>query len=515
MPKKSNRAKKGKGKKKNKKNTGTQDSKNNDRNKVKKNVQEAKKHDVKEPSPSQLALRENLRKRLRTRQKMFQTARQGGTRQEVQKIMQNFNDDDDEKADMMREIQEDVKGMKSKDAKKYLKQVIGGMNSDQTDSFMGMIKDKMPSSHSREITNYVKRQRKVKDQEEALKPRVNPETVYVPARLMTEDQKETEKTKRRLVKQLEAQANEGDAETSSPPKKKRKKKSFNKVHIRVPNLNEMQNLDVPVSQEKVEMDVPKPSQNTRESKKQQPEKEEKTSQHKRRKRKKGFGVAKSKKSPGLEDIEELFSPHTTREKEISRLAFSSRMRHLLEFSPENATVEMKQHLLEASDKVEVVKMVEVKRLPLTEFLPVPNSDVKIRVQDVPEGHIGELLKKGISYNLGETHGYRCVSEQDEKGQETKTFYKVENAYLQCSKFIPRFDKVLDWLEKAQSHHMPLHWVYEKLNDLGIIRKKSEEPRSAKDKEWRDYFRLLCHERKDADGRVTVPIVPYVKITWSC
>jgi phage terminase small subunit len=95
-----------------------------------------KKKPSEEESKSSELLRAELRKRLHTKCRMMKTARKGGTSQEVQSIMQKFNDGDEEKEEMMREIQEDVKGMKSKDAKKYLRQVMSGMNNDQTDTLV-------------------------------------------------------------------------------------------------------------------------------------------------------------------------------------------------------------------------------------------------------------------------------------------------------------------------------------------------------------------------------------------
>ena len=97
------------------------------------------------PSPANEALKTSLRKKLQTKRKMMSVSRRGGSSQEVQKVMNRFNDADEEKLELMKEINEDVKNMSTKDAKKYLKKVISTMDTQQTSNFVDMVKDKMPN----------------------------------------------------------------------------------------------------------------------------------------------------------------------------------------------------------------------------------------------------------------------------------------------------------------------------------------------------------------------------------
>ena len=175
-------------------------------------------------------LTSEIRRRLHTRRKMMRTARLGGTPQQVQNVMNKFNNEgDDEKNQLLNEIKDDVKGMKGKAAKKYLKQVVSGMNTQQTDAFVDMVKDKMPSNQGGDIVNYVKRHRKVQEKKEANKPKLNPKTVYKPKALMTEEEKKL-KTEQRQLERKEGETH---------PKKKKKKKGFSKIHIKIPKLTEI------------------------------------------------------------------------------------------------------------------------------------------------------------------------------------------------------------------------------------------------------------------------------------
>lgn len=163
-------------------------------------------------------LKASLRKRLRARINMKSAIRSGGGSHEAQSILEKFNDDDDEKASMLKDIQKDVKGMRQKDAKKYLKRVTQTMSNDDTNKFCSMMKDKLPGQQSHDLVNYVKRTKTTQKVQEDKKPHINPETVYVPSRLLSQEQK---------------------VERLKQPQKK--KKGFSRVNIHVPKLAELRN----------------------------------------------------------------------------------------------------------------------------------------------------------------------------------------------------------------------------------------------------------------------------------
>ena len=201
-----------------------------------------KKTEEKLESKANDALKKGLKNKLRAKMKMLSVGRHGGTRQEVQSVLNKFNEGDDEKMALMKDIQEDVKGMKQKDAKKYLQKVIGAMDPQQTDSFVETVKDKLPGQ-SQDIVNYVARNKKLKKQENESKPQVNPETVYVPVRQMTEEQKQAEIEKRK----------------EAPLKKK--KKSFRPIAISIPKISDLRkeelSIDVPAPEKKPQEDYQK------------------------------------------------------------------------------------------------------------------------------------------------------------------------------------------------------------------------------------------------------------------
>jgi len=457
-------------------------------------------------SAARAALKKNLKSRLRTRQRMMRTARFGGSSQEIQKIMKNFNDGDDEKAELMKEIQDDVKGMKQKDAKKYLKQVISGMNTDQTDSFMDMVKDKIPGQ-SGDIVNYVKRHRKIKDQEDQNKPQVNPETVYVPVRLMTDEQKAAAKLLRRMEQAAPAATVES-SELPPPIKKKKKKKSFGKVNIHVPKITELRNHPASDdSSSSLTNDIPKPTSPPK-------------SDPSKKKKKKKF----HKQGAELEDINSIFSGQTDQAKEMAKLSFSARMTNVDGFNANDQATLLRQFLFESSEITEVVRVAKIEFLPLTPLLAIPGTEEFVDLKSIPPVHWPAVEKGAEAFDPSEGWAYRKISnaldlvEEKKEGKEGKEgkYARVRNAHASCARFLQRFQPISAWLKSLEGTQVPWQWFTEMLNNMGIICQRTEQPRSDKDKEWKECFRVLCEEYKDfKTGKMTVPIVPYVRITLRC
>lgn len=161
-----------------------------------------------------------LRQRLRTKKKLFRTAREGGSRQEVQQILRNFNGDDEEKLRMMREVKDEVTGLRQKDAKRYLRRAVSGMSSTQSEGFMDMVQSKLPSQHRKQIQTYVKAHQKEQGAKESARPKVNPETVYVPQHMKASSMSNPSTVPK----------------TSTIPKKK---KVFKALNVHVPKLSEV------------------------------------------------------------------------------------------------------------------------------------------------------------------------------------------------------------------------------------------------------------------------------------
>jgi len=428
---------------------------------------------TKESLSAREALTSHLRSKLRARRSMIRTAARGGTTQEVQKIMQDFNDGDAEKADLMKDIQEDVKGMKPKDAKRYLKQVISGMNPDQTDSFVDMVKDKIPGQ-SNEIVNYVKRQRKVKEVQDSTKPQVCEESVYTPARLMTEEQKHQEKEKRKA---------------EEDPVKKKRKKTFGPVSIQIPKLNELR--EHPTSgQESDPVHVPPPRSVS-------------DNKHDPRKKKKTFG----NNAPGLDDIHNLFSDHAVQEKERQRYSYEVRLKNIQTFDLEQQTLSMRQYLFESAGETELVRVVDVQFMTLSLSLPIPDTDTILSLSDVPESCRAPLIQNG---EFSDEHWtYTALEDKLDVHQGQVKYSKSQNAYRDCITFMSQVSTISDWITSLKGHKIPWRWFLDVLNEYGIMMQKSIETREDL---WTECFRILCMEYNSTAGQVTVPIIPYFKLT---
>lgn len=176
-----------------------------------------------------------LRQRLKTKKKLFRTAREGGSRQEVQQILRNFNGDDEEKLRMMREVKDEVTGLRQKDAKRYLRRAVSGMSSTQSEGFMDMVQSKVPSQHRKQIQTYVKAYQKEQAAKESTKPKVNPDTVYVP-------------------QHMKAPVVQNESTPAVVPKKK--KKVFKALDVHVPKLSEVSGFD---RNQEVKTETKKPS----------------------------------------------------------------------------------------------------------------------------------------------------------------------------------------------------------------------------------------------------------------
>lgn len=448
-------------------------------------------------------LKKNLKQRLHARLKMKATARAGGTSQDVQNILEKFNDNDEEKADMMREIQKDVQGMRQKDAKKYLKKVLGTMGKEDTETFVDMVKDKVPSNHSSNIVNYVKRHRTIQESDDKKKPQVNPETVYVPTRLMSEEAKA-----------------ERLAQVPAP----KKKKTFGRVNIQVPKLAELR--DHPgVSTEPAAVTTPAPV------------KPDKTT----KKKKKGFAptvprvVDVATPAPALEpvpgvprprrtgdraqEIEQLFpdvSRHTREEQEAARLTYMQRIKNVSTFDPTKMGAHMRQFMFEASSVVEILEVRQVDFLVVPEAMEVPDSHQVITEADLPES-LRERLPAGEQrVTCDSTNLWIYKRTTLTPGSSELVLLKARNAYPECAQFLTRLEKVRTWIASLQGQKIPWQWFCGVLNDLGILRQKPDQPLPVpQPTTWSECFRVLCHEYRSETKKMSVPIVPFVKITLSC
>lgn len=412
-------------------------------------------------------LKDSLRKRLHTRIKMKTAIRSGGGSQEVQTILDKFNDGDEEKADMMKDIQKDVKGMRHKDAKKYLKKVMNTMNKDEVSSFTNMVKDKIPGHQSNEIINYVKRTKTAnsvptpdmeKRETENKKPQVNPETVYVPTRLLTDEQKAEKLEKEKRVTTEKRETEKLETGTTQP----KRFKSFGRVNIQVPKLADLKNH--PGLPEKT---VTRPS-NVKTS-------SVKTSTMK---------TSNDKPGNRRAEIDALFPTEPTTDDETKQQSLAQRTRSLTFFAPN-----VNKFLLETAEKVDMVTIQSIEFLNVPPQLEIPGSAEL--VQDMDPTSIKPSDDQWI---------YKVLP-------ETKHVTRIKNAYQDCIVYVKKFDNVKIWLTSLVNQRVPLQFVLTELNNLGILKQVDREtqPQTM-------YFRILCLEYRNSD-KLSVPMVPFVKIVY--
>ena len=445
-------------------------------------------------------LKESLRQRLRARIRVKNTLRQGGTSQEVQGILEKFNDGDEEKASMMQDIQKDVKGMRTKDAKKYLNKVLGTMGQKDTDTFVDMVKDKVPGHQSQQLMNYVKRNQKTASAaaaaEAEAKPQVNPDTVYVPTRLLSDEAKRERRT----------------AQTKKP---------FGRVNIHVPKLTELR--DHPT----VAGPPPAPVSSAKKTKK--PPAAVPSA------RVVDGSVAPLAPAlapvPGVPlpprrgtasraarqaDIDRLFpaAPASTshEEKEAARLTLFQRIKNVKAFDPDRMADSWRQFLFDASDVVEVLWIRDLEFLPVPAVMAVPDSEELVVYADLP-GPARDALATGTLWSDPASPGWLYQRSAAPLADGSPAIRRLRNAAAECAEFLGRFDRVKTWLATLKGQRVPWQWLCEVLNDLGVLRQRTEGT-APKGPYWTELFRVLCHEYRNDRQKLTVPIVPFVKLTMA-
>jgi hypothetical protein len=426
-------------------------------------------------APAVSALNEGLRQRLRTCIRMKNKARSGGTTQEVQEIMNRFNDNDEQKADLMREIQNDVQGMRQKDAKKYLNRVLDTMNKGDKEKFVDTMKDKLPSNQSSQLVDYVKRRNNITPSITKEKLVVNPDTVYVPTRLMSEDAK-----MERLKNQLPQQ---------------KKKKSFSRVTINVPKLAELRDRASGAETSGAPV-IPKPRyrEPRREPKKVTPPPTNPTHPTPRRRDR-------------MKEIETLFpntTVHSKEEQEAARLPLSQRLKCVEHFSVEKVEESMRQFMLEAAGVVEMLRVKEVRFLDIPKMMEVPETTKVVELENVPDRVSKLLLDQDVVNDEKSGYVFRKSNTQ---------VLRIQNAYSECFTYSQKCKPIAEWIQSLKGRRIPWKWFCELVGDVGLLRQRRNE---TTDREWDEYFRLLCHEYKaENSSKMSVPIIPFVALTLMC
>lgn len=482
------------------------------------------------------ALKQNLKNRLRTKIKMHSVSRGGGSSQDVQNVLNKFNDGDDEKLELMKDIQEGVKGMKQKDAKKYLKNVISGMNTEQTDHFVDMVNDKLPTQ-SRDIVNYVKKQKKVKNDEkkdnnQSTPTQPNPDTVYVPTRLRSKIPVQVQTQVQGQTQQLLSEEDKQKAQAQAQPSTKPlKKKAFKKIQIAIPKITELKGQEIgsdkispksvknlvvrgsrPISVSSVSSapgSVPSSTQQTH--KKHQPVSHEETIQNINQIFPELTPVSSKPQVPTQVPGQPI--PQPTQQ----QLSYAARLKHITHFNIRHMEKQRLRYILEASDAdaVHVVTVSQVDKLPLIDFLPVPNTEETVMDSEIPGKHQTVLLKQDLSFDKNEMYGYRKIQEKFNSFPfERIKYVRIKNAHLECIQYLKTLNVVFLWLQGIKGKKVLLSWFYGQLANLGILQQKVKTNSIAKQDTYQEYFHVICQEYLDIGTQKTnSPLVPFCKIMF--
>lgn len=359
------------------------------------------------------ALNTNLKKRLQTRVKMMSTSRRGGTSNQVAQVMNKFNDVDDEKLELMKDIQDDVKGMNAKDAKKYLKKIVNTMDNDQSKQFMDVVKDKIPGQ-SKEIVNYVQRSKNSKQKEEDAKPKVNAETVYVPTRLLTEEQKASAKAQRA-----------GEVV-------KKKKKSFRPIQITVPKINELRGeaTEPEKKKEVVKKTVPATTTDTRHL---------------------------------------TLAARTQCLSKFNASAYDKSMRQFLFEAAEDSkivtitdvTPSKFPPIMPTPDSEEVVP-----------FAVIPEKYQNM-LQMTPVDFVGDATHPFLYRHVLHTATSAPLSLSTTHNDDQ--YIRAKNAYPACFKFLLKYLPIIKWLKTLVGNQVPMVWLNDHLANLGILEQNMQTP----------------------------------------
>jgi hypothetical protein len=331
----------------------------------------------------------------------------------------------------------------------------------------------------------VKRHKKIKDDKEDTKPKVNPNTVYVPYSKLTDE----EKSQRRLP----------TPQVDEKSIIKKKKKTFSKINIQIPKITELRDHpstveDDQTGKKKSSSDAPPPK----------PLKQKKTLK---------------RSTDELADIHNMFKPPKTDDvpDELKRLSIKDRVKNITTFSSDSMNLGMKTFIFECADMVEIVRVVSIELLPITPILPIPGSKRPIPFSAIPLDVQEQLSTTSIVASTDPTSSlvYEVLHSKDEK--EVSKYFLFQNAYHESIEFLAQFSAIKEWLQSLTKTKIPWKWFVHAVCDLGIVlQQRDGVAASSKDSTWVEYFRVLCLEYKQPnDTQVSVPIVPFLRITLSC
>jgi hypothetical protein len=165
---------------------------------------------------------------------------------------------------------------------------------------------------------------------------------------------------------------------------------------------------------------------------------------------------------------------------------------------------MRQFMLEAAGVVEMLRVKEVRFLDIPKMMEVPETTKVVELENVPDRVSKLLLDQDVVNDEKSGYVFRKSNTQ---------VLRIQNAYSECFTYSQKCKPIAEWIQSLKGRRIPWKWFCELVGDVGLLRQRRNE---TTDREWDEYFRLLCHEYKaENSSKMSVPIIPFVALTLMC
>jgi hypothetical protein len=393
---------------------------------------------------------EDLRNKLKSKMGNMKHSRNSGLPTQAQSVMKGLDSEDPSQREMIDDMTQEMKGMKPSQAKKYLKNLMSGMSSQQTSSLEDMVKEKMPNQ-SQEVLHMVETQKKSQKLEQEREPEFK--SVYVPS----------------CERSLPGHTVSPIKDVLSPAYGNRKKK-FGKISINIPKISDLSKADVtPSSKPLVQLAT---STDSREISERSLE-----------------GLHKL-----FEELPELNLPV------MEYVQFSSREIAVKKFTTKNMVEKRLEKTLMCGPEENLYTVVSVEDLPLPDVMKVPNSEKVVSEEFLLEN---KSLRCPISYvceknDLGGIVVIRNCIDECKLFLNRGNYTSIRNWVRSCvNKRVPTI-----WLYSELNKL----GIMRKVSEAVCVR----NPKTL-ETVWTDSFYVYGREYLIHEGKISVPEIPFFKL----
>jgi hypothetical protein len=392
---------------------------------------------------------EELRNKLKSKMGNMKHSRNSGLPTQAQSVMKGLDSEDPSQRDMIDDMTQEMKGMKPSQAKKYLKNLMGGMSSKQTSSLEDMVKEKMPNQ-SREVLNMVENQKKSQKLEQEREPELK--SVYVPSRERNTPTDTVSPVKDVLL-----------------PVSGNRKKKFGKISINIPKISDLRTAGVTPLSKPLILD---------------------TATHREEITERSLeGLHKL-----FEELPELNLPV------LEYVQFSSRELAVQKFTTKNMVEKRLEETMMCGPEENFHTVVSVEDLPLPDVMKVPNSEKVVSEEFLLEN---KRLQHPISYvyeknDLGGIVVVRNCIDECKLFLNRGNYTSIKSWVRSCvNKRVPTI-----WLYSELNKL----GIMRKESEAVCVR----NPKTL-ETVWTDSFYVYGREYLIHEGKISVPEIPFFKL----